>query len=100
MVKPDLIAYEVQLGFHKGSHAAEILNTFAGLTQKVCAEFGIEHTAYHSGTIKKKLTGKGNAGKDVLREVVEKLFPDEEIMCNDQSDALAVLQFAIEDLIL
>lgn len=45
---------------------------------------------YSPSTIKKCITGKGNASKDAVLQEVIKIYPDVEIKNTDQSDAIAV----------
>lgn len=71
----DLMAYE-QVIARVSTHVAEQFNGMAAQVQAFCAEFKIEHTNVHAGTLKKFATGSGRADKDDMRAVWRKNFPD------------------------
>ncbi len=74
------------------------IEVHAGITATIAcwaAERGIEFMQVHNGTLKKFITGRGNAEKELVAEYVAKRFPEQLIKTTDQSDALGVLLWAI-----
>jgi len=74
---------------HKGVFAAHAYGSFAATLMSWCEEYSIPYRGIPVGTIKKFITGKGNASKEeVMRSLKEKGFS---FLNNDEADAIAVL---------
>ena len=90
-----LVAYE--RAHHRGGAATQLA---VGLTTEVmtfAAENGMNHTAVHTGTLKKHATGHGGASKAQMIEAAEKRW-GLEVSGDDEADALCVLAWAIEEI--
>ena len=63
----DLVVYEDVCGHGRdGLYAAHLYGGFKAIVLLLCEEYGIEYTSIHTGTLKKAITGKGNAKKDEM----------------------------------
>jgi Holliday junction resolvasome RuvABC endonuclease subunit len=94
-MKMDVIAYEQ--AHHRGGAAVEICVNLTGRAQEFAASIGAETIAPHTATIKKFVTGRGNADKDAMvawfkRETGRDAIDDNE------ADALAILRFVMNEL--
>ena len=81
---------------HIGTDAAHIYGGYVATLQAWCIENGIEYAGTPVGTIKKHITGKGNAGKDdVILAVKQKLdlFPKD----HNEADAIALCDYHLEN---
>jgi len=79
---------------HIGTDAAHIYGGFVATLQTWCLQNAIEYRGIPVGTIKKHITGKGNAGKeDVIMAVKQKLniFPKDD----NEADAIALCDLVI-----
>ncbi len=87
-----VVAYEE--AHHRGRAATQYAHGYIATLQSWAAVNRIDHTALHSGTVKRWATGKGNATKDAMvaagREKFRKPFAGE-----DEIDALWVLDLAM-----
>lgn len=98
-----LIVYEQT--HQRGGAATEVAAGFATRVQEFCAEGKLEHAAVHSATIKKFVTGKGNAKKpEMLRNVRLKFCTTgsqaERLTDDNEADALALLHYALSEIVL
>jgi hypothetical protein len=93
----DLLVFEQ--AHHRGGAATEIA---VGLMTRVLeygALYKIEHTSVHSMTLKKWATGSGKSDKAVMRAAACKFTKPERsvaLMGDDESDAILLLQYALE----
>lgn len=62
-VEPDFVAYELVNFPHKSTAAAQMYWGVVTTVLLFCEEYGVEYWPVPTGTIKKRATGKGNAGK-------------------------------------
>jgi len=77
---------------HIGTDAAHVYGGFVATLQAWCIENNIEYSGTPVGTIKKHITGKGNAGKDDVIMAVKKnlnLFPQD----HNEADAIALCDY-------
>jgi len=98
-LEPKFILYEEVRG-HKGTSAAHIYGGIVATIQTYCEEHTIDYIAIPVGTIKKRASGKGNCGKDVMVETANAEFvrpPDEPITKDDIADAMWLLQIGLEE---
>lgn len=81
---------------HMGAHAAHMYGGYLAITQMICAKKNIVCVGVGVKTIKKWITGNGNAKKqDVINSVNEKSKGNFGIITdNNQADALALLGYA------
>jgi crossover junction endodeoxyribonuclease RuvC len=98
----DLVVYEAVLGrFAKGQAQTFIASNFAGRIQGVCAARPVEHTDVPGSTLKRFITGKGNAKKAAMRRAALQrgwlARPDEQD--DNEVDALCLLHYALAEIV-
>ncbi len=98
VVAPGVLALE-EVRRHLGVDAAHAYGGYLAHVSALCEELDIPHTGVPVGTIKKFATGKGNANKEEMIIRAGELFPDQEIVDDNQADALCILQYAIKEVI-
>ncbi len=91
-----LIAYE-EVRRHMGVDAAHCYGGFQAYLLAFVEKHSIPLTAYPVGTIKKLATGKGNAGKVQMLDAAREKWPELNITCHDEADALWISQCAFEE---
>lgn len=103
-LRVDLVIFEQ--AHHRGGAATQVLNGFVTRIEEACARHGIDHTALHSGTLKKWTTGSGNAKKPEMIAAVQRRFmPEVESLIgvpeldDNEADAVALLEFARAELV-
>lgn len=96
-IKPDLIVTEQ--AHHRGGAATEVAAGFQTHMQSTLAKWNlenlkqIEHTSYHTGTLKKHATGSGSAGKSDMMDAYERKWGSKPLDDNE-SDARWLLDLA------
>lgn len=96
----EIIVYEQ--AHHRGGAATEIAAGFVTRVHEFCAVHGIEYAAVHSATLKKFVTGKGNADKAAVSiAVVNRWAPHRSALWIDdnEADALALLHYALAEIV-
>jgi len=82
----------------RGGPATTVLVGLETHLQSVCAEEfqhgTVEHTRIQSRQLKLFATGKGNASKDSMLAAARKKWPDQDIIDDNQADALWALEWA------
>ncbi|HHT9147295.1 MAG TPA: crossover junction endodeoxyribonuclease RuvC [Candidatus Wunengus sp. YC61] len=86
----DMVVYEQ--AHHRGGAATEIGVNLTGRIQECCAERGIEFASIHSGTLKKAITGHGNADKQEMIAFA-RLRLGREPLDDNEADAVALAAF-------
>lgn len=94
-VSPELISLE-EVRRHLGVDAAHAYGGYLAHVSAYCEGVGIAHTGVPVGTIKKHATGKGNASKEDMIAAAKKLYPDQDIVDDNQADALCLLSYTEE----
>ena len=86
----DLIYFE-EVKRHKGIMDAHAFGAFYGTLSAFCEESEIAYKGIGVGVIKKFISGRGNASKDIVKMSVENLgfFPTDD----NEADALALLLY-------
>lgn len=80
---------------HLGTTAAHIYGGFLGQATAWAEEHKIPYQGVPVGTIKRHITGKGNASKEeVIRSVVERGYSP---MNDNEADAIALLLYAVHE---
>jgi Holliday junction resolvasome RuvABC endonuclease subunit len=79
---------------HSGTEAAHLYGYFMHTLAAICEEYGIKCVGLSVGTIKKFMTGKGNATKDEMIEAARLQGFDPQT--HDEADALAILLLALK----
>ena len=74
-----------------GVDAAHIYGGIVAVITGRCERQGTPYCGIPVGTIKKLATGKGNAGKDEMVEAARRLYPDQNVIDDNQADALCIL---------
>lgn len=87
-----VIAYEQ--AHHRGGAATHVAENLVGRVLEIAAERGLETVAYHTSTLKKHATGKGNAGKPQMIAAARKRWPQTAIVDDNHADALWALDMA------
>ncbi len=77
---------------HLGVDAAHVYGGFLGSLTSWCERHGIPYQGVAVGTIKKFITGKGNANKAAVIDAVQALGYNPED--DNESDAIALLHYA------
>lgn len=91
--KIDIIYYE-EVRRHIGTDASHIYGGFKATLSLFCEENNISYEGIAVGTIKKHLTGKGNASKsDMIEAVTKKGYTP---IDDNEADAIGLLYLAIE----
>jgi Holliday junction resolvasome RuvABC endonuclease subunit len=79
---------------HKGTDAAQVYGGFMYILAAVCEEMRIKCTGFPVGTIKKFMTGKGNATKDEMIAAARSRGFDP--VDDNEADALGILFLALK----
>ncbi len=87
----DLVYYEQP--HMRGGYSTEVLYGFVTHLQTWCATKSVNHTAVHTGTLKKSTTGHGKASKSMMMEEA-KHIAGKEIESDDEADAICLLAYA------
>jgi Holliday junction resolvasome RuvABC endonuclease subunit len=93
--EPQLIVYEEP--HLRGSAATHVLVGFATRVQELAARRGLEHSSIRTPDLKKHATGRGNAPKPLMVQTAKQKFPHQDIVSDDQADALWVLDWALQE---
>lgn len=91
---PDLIIVVYEQAHHRGGAATEYAAGCVATVQAWCAEYGLEHFAVHSATIKKYATGKGTAKKPAMVAAAQRFKP--EVTDDNEADALLLARYAAD----
>tara|TARA_B100001123_G_scaffold450928_1_gene625187 strand:+ start:3255 stop:3734 length:480 start_codon:yes stop_codon:yes gene_type:complete len=91
-----VLAYE-EVRRHRGTTAAHVYGGVVAVITELCEDREIPYQAIPVGTIKKRATGKGNAGKEAVVAAAEKQWPHP-ISRDDEADALWCAMCLREDL--
>jgi len=78
----------IEQGFYRYATSTQTLYQVQGVLLYLLHEY--PHYFYAPSTIKKIVTGKGNASKLKVQEIISQVFPLLEFEDTDQSDAVAV----------
>ncbi len=94
----DLVVLE-EVRRHAGTMAAHVYGGILATVQSWCEtqEPPVPYTAIPVGTIKKRATGKGNAGKPAMVAAAQARWPEQNVNDDNQADALWLLECAVED---
>jgi len=88
---PDRVVYE-EVRRHVGTDAAHIYGGLQATLTSFCEQYGLPYEGVPVGTIKKFITGKGNANKQSVIEAVKS--HGFEPADDNEADALALLMYA------
>lgn len=84
----NLFEVAIEQGFYRYAASTQTLYQVQGVILYILHD--IPCYFYAPSTIKKVVTGKGNASKMKVQEMVSEIFPDLVFDDNDQSDAVAI----------
>lgn len=98
--RAEIIVYE-QTVSSPGRIAVEIADGFATRIQEYCAVRGIEHATVYPSTLKKFVTGKGNAKKPAMKESAQRRGWLDAMTTGDDNeiDARCVLHYALAEIV-
>ena len=82
---------------HIGTDAAHMYGGFMSHLTCFCEEYSIPHDGVPVGTIKKHITGKGNASKDDVLKAVNKKY-NINVVDDNESDAIALASYVIHNI--
>lgn len=88
------VIYFEEVRKHIGVDAAHCYGGFKAALTMFCEDNGIPYQGVGVGTIKKHITGKGNANKEKVIKAVQELGHNP--IDDNEADALALLYYAIE----
>ena len=91
-----LIAYERPSGRNK--YSIMISSEMVGVLKDLCIKKGVDLACYSAKEIKLHATGNGNAGKPLMISSAKLKWPHVNIIDDNQSDALWILDYAKKDL--
>jgi Holliday junction resolvasome RuvABC endonuclease subunit len=86
--KYDFEIIVMEKGFSRFNKSTQQLYRVHGIANYIFSEF--KQIYYPSGTIKKLITGKGNASKELVHDCLIKGYPNIKFENYDESDAFAV----------
>ena len=92
--EPEAVFYE--RAHHRGGHATELLVGFQTRVQELAAEREIPYAGVPTGTLKKAMTGKGNASKEDMIEAARTRWgiePEDD----NHADALCVMAWGLRE---
>ncbi len=89
--KPELVVYE-EVRRHMSTDAAHVHGGLLAVMQAELEAKEIPYTGIPVGTVKKVATGKGNASKDEMIAAAKAKWPRENIVDDNQADALWILE--------
>lgn len=99
--RPTAVGYEV-VRFFRGGSASRVYLGLEGVLKCVAAEHGLELVGWPVGTVKKRATGRGNAGKDAVVQAARDMWPawEPEVprKVDDEADARWVAVLTLEAL--
>ena len=97
-LEPDIITslVEFERTQHMTGNAIAVHGGLTAVIQMFAAKRGVPCVAVHNATLKKHIAGNGRASKAEVAECVRQSYPHQAITSSDQSDALAVLAWAID----
>ncbi len=81
---------------HRGTDAAHVYGGMLAVLTAWCEERAIPYEGVPVGTIKKALTGKGNADKRAMISALHKLGYDG-VVDDNEADAIAIMLHKLED---
>lgn len=83
---------------HLGTDAAHVYGGMLGIVSAWCEESSVAYAGVPVGTVKRRATGKGNAGKGQMVEAARRAFGRPELVSEDEADALWVMQCGLDEL--
>lgn len=89
--KIDTVVYEQP--HQRGGAATTVGVGLVTHLMSTCADLGVEHVAVHSGTLKKFVTGKGNADKNEMIEHAKSAV-GRDVSDDNEADAIHLLRYA------
>jgi len=95
--KTTFISYEL-VKFEMGRAWTQIYHGMVGITMAAAYRHGIEIRGYPVADIKIAATGKGNAKKPAMVAAAAQMWPEQNIIDDNQADALWILYICMRDL--
>lgn len=93
----DVVAFE-QGSHHRGGAATQVLVGLQAIALAQAAVLGIETLPVHTTRLKKWAAGRGNATKEEMVAAARARWPDQDVVDDNQADALWVLAFACAEI--
>ena len=92
--KPEVVVYEA-VRRHLGTDAAHVYGGLLATMQAICEDKEIPYEGFGVAEIKIAATGKGNAKKDAMISAATARWPDQDIIDDNQADALWIMQLGV-----
>jgi Holliday junction resolvasome RuvABC endonuclease subunit len=89
------VVYE-EVHAHAAIEAAHVFGGLQAILQTTCLSFGVEYKGVGVGTIKKHATGNGHSKKDAMIASASIKFKSVNIVDDNHSDALWLLDYALK----
>jgi len=88
----------VELPHHRGGPATRVALGFLAVSQEEAESNGLAFSTVHSATLKKFVTGRGNASKTEVMDVVRARYKHFKNGGDNEADALGVLGWALAEI--
>lgn len=83
--------------YQKGKAARRIYDGMITRIMEVCDVNGVEYTFIGASALKKHITGKGNASKEMMIQEAKRRYPGIIISDDNEADALLILDWAVKE---
>lgn len=83
---------------HAGTDAAHVYGGLMGMVGAWCEERGVAYAGIPVQAVKKRATGRGNAGKGEMVAAARVAFHRADLVSEDEADALWVLACGLDEL--
>lgn len=95
---PERVWFE-EVRRHAGTDAAHVYGGLMGMVTAWCEERGVPYAGIPVQAVKRRATGKGNAGKAEMVEAARVAFHRADLVSEDEADALWVMQCGLDELV-
>ena len=96
-VDVSLVIFE--MAFQKSQASREVFLGLVTTLKKLCALRHIDHTSIGASSLKKWMTGSGRAGKPRMIEAARDRWAGQDIVDDNQADALCLLAYALAEIV-
>lgn len=93
-----MIAVEDQVVNRKFPAAGLVVARYRGVVELLAYDAGVPIKIWHPATVKKHLTGKGNASKEMMIEAAKCKFNISGKLTDDEADAIAIADLTAKQL--
>lgn len=93
--RPVAVGYEL-VRRHEGTVAAQVYGGLVAIVTSVCEEIGVPYHPVNVADVKRKATGKGNAGKPAMLDAAQARWPAARVATPDEADALWIAECVVD----